>query len=280
DHRPQFMFLVKTNPVINRVEFVCAIFKENVTALAVGVVAQHIEKGDRLEALFIFVAEVEVMIFGIIFDVLLERAGTVRTVFAQSGERHDAQPERLTHQIRGDLALGQCVFGEIPQRLLAARGFIHSRISVAFIVNVNEEGVVRAEHELAFEFEFAVLKSNAKRSVHNSPEMDKDKRRFKKLTAKHAKGAKNLKQFLGGLRDSKRIPVHLCLSLVNAYARSSSGRNGPRVPSADRTAGRWGGRAERPPRPSAPSCGSAYASPKNESRRRIQGPGPRSTVRA
>ena len=37
------MFLVETDAVIDRIEFVCAIFKENVTAFAVGVIDEQVE---------------------------------------------------------------------------------------------------------------------------------------------------------------------------------------------------------------------------------------------
>ena len=149
------MFLVETDAMIDRIEFMRAIFKENVTAFAVGIVAEQVEKHNRLQQLFILFAEIEVMIFGIVLDVLLERTGTVRTVGADS-KRDEVKAERLTDHIRGDLAEGQCVLWKIPKRLLA-RGFIHGWIGFIFIMNVNKKSVIGAQHELALEFKLPIL---------------------------------------------------------------------------------------------------------------------------
>ena len=97
------------------------------------------------------------MIFGIVLDVLLERTGAVRTIGAQRGERDEVKAQRLADDIRGDLAQGQRVLGKIPKRLLAARGLIHGWICFIFIMNINKEGVIRAEHELALEFQLPIL---------------------------------------------------------------------------------------------------------------------------
>ncbi len=151
------MFLVETDAMIDRIEFMRAIFKENVTAFAVGIVAEQVEKHNRLQQLFILFAEIEVMIFGIVLDVLLERTGTVRTVGAQYGKRDEVKAQRLTDHIRGDLAQGQCVLWKIPKRLLAARRFIHGWIGFIFIMNVNKKSVIGAQHELALEFKLPIL---------------------------------------------------------------------------------------------------------------------------
>ena len=151
------MFLVETDAVIDRIEFMRAVFKENVTAFAVGVVAEQVEKHNRLQQLFIFFAEIEVMIFGIVLDVLLERTGTVRTVGAQHGKRDKVKAQRLAGHVRGDLAQSQRALGKIPKRLLATRRFINSWIGFIFIMNVNQESVIRAQHELAFEFKLPIL---------------------------------------------------------------------------------------------------------------------------
>ena len=58
-------------PVIDGVELMAAIFKENVTAFAVRVVSEDVKENDRAEFLFIFDAEIEVVIFDIVLNILL-----------------------------------------------------------------------------------------------------------------------------------------------------------------------------------------------------------------
>jgi len=128
-----------------------------VTTLAVGIIDEQVEEYDRFEQQFVFRREVEVVIVGVVFDELLERARAVGTVFTQSSEWDDVKAERLADDVRGDLAQGKGVLFEIPERLLPARGFIHSGIDLILISDFNQEGVVRTERELTFDLKVAVL---------------------------------------------------------------------------------------------------------------------------
>src|SRR6476659_3896134 len=98
----------------------CTILEEDVTALAVGVVAEQVEEHDRLEKLPVFVAETEIVVFGIVVNVLLERSCAIRAVVAERGERDDMKVKRLTDEIGGNFAPCQSVLREIPKRLLSA----------------------------------------------------------------------------------------------------------------------------------------------------------------
>src|SRR5689334_15958689 len=111
---------MKTNPVIDGIKVMGVILEEDVTALAVGVVAEQVEKHDRFKELPVFIAEVEVVIFGIIVDVLLQGASPVGTIITERGERNDTEAKRLTEEIGSNFAPCQRVLGEIPERLFAA----------------------------------------------------------------------------------------------------------------------------------------------------------------
>lgn len=162
DDGAKFVFRVKANAVINGVEAARAVFKEDVAALAVGVVDEQIEKRDGFEQLLVLVCEIEVVIAGVVFDELLERARAVGTVFAQRGERDDVKAKRLADDVRGDLAQRQCAFLEIPERLFAARGFIHGGIFFSFVRDLDEKRVIRAKHELTLDLKVAVLEGLSK----------------------------------------------------------------------------------------------------------------------
>jgi hypothetical protein len=66
--------------------------KQDVAALAVGVVGQVVEEGDRAQALFVFGPEVEVVLVRVVFDELLQRAGAVGAVFAQGCRGRETSP--------------------------------------------------------------------------------------------------------------------------------------------------------------------------------------------
>lgn len=153
----KFIIFVKTDAVIYRVEFARFVFKEDVTAFAIGVVDEQVEQDDGLEELFVVVRKVEVMIPGVMLDELLDRTRAVGTVFAQRGERDDVQAQRLAHEIRRHFACRQRLFGKIPQRLLAATRFVHGGIGFLFVRDLDQKCVIRAKHELTFEFKVAVL---------------------------------------------------------------------------------------------------------------------------
>jgi hypothetical protein len=156
-HSPQFIVFVETDPVIDGIQFMRAALKEDMTAFSVGVITKQVEEHNRFEELFVFLAEAEVVIFGIVFDELLERTFSIRTIVAERGKRDDVKAKRLADAIRGDLAPCQRVLGEIPERLFAARRLINSRILPAFMINGDKERVIRAKGELAFEFIITML---------------------------------------------------------------------------------------------------------------------------
>jgi hypothetical protein len=131
--------------------------EENVTAFAVGVVDEQVKEGDGFEKQFFFGREGEVMMVGIVFDELLERARAVGAVLAQDGERDNVKAKLLADDIRGDLAQGKCAFFEIPERLFAARGFVNGGNGRVFVCDFNKEGVIRAERKLTFDLKVAFL---------------------------------------------------------------------------------------------------------------------------
>jgi len=141
--------------VVNGPQFVVGV-EEDVTAFAVGVVAEQVEERHGLEFAFFLVAEVEVVVVGIELDVLLQRTWAVGTVFAKNSIGDEAEAERLADEIRGDLAQGEGVLFKIPKRLFAAARLVDGGEGLACVGHVHEEGVVGAEHELTLEFDLAV----------------------------------------------------------------------------------------------------------------------------
>src|SRR5215213_2958204 len=148
---------METDPMIDGIQFVRVILEEDMTAFSVCIIAKQVEEHDGFEQLLVFLGEAEVVIFGIVFDELLEGARAIRTVITQRGEGDDVKTKRLADEIGGDLAAGERVLGEIPERLLAAGGLVHSRVLPAFIINGDQERVIRAKSELALEFIISVL---------------------------------------------------------------------------------------------------------------------------
>jgi len=113
-HSPQFVVLVEANPVINGEEFMSAILKKDVPAFSIRVVAEQVEEDDGFEELPVIFGEVEVVIFEIVLDELLERPRAIRTVVAEDRERDKVKAETLADEIRGDFTSRQRVFGEVP----------------------------------------------------------------------------------------------------------------------------------------------------------------------
>src|SRR5215211_811214 len=120
EHGAQLVVLVEADPVIDGVKMMGILLEENVTTFAVGVVAEQVEKDNRFEKLPVCLAEAEVMIFGVVVDILLERPRAKRTVVAQRGKRHDVKAKVLADEIGGDFASCQRVLREIAEWLLAA----------------------------------------------------------------------------------------------------------------------------------------------------------------
>ena len=85
-HSPQFVLFVETDPMIDGIEFMRIVLEEDVAAFSVRVVAEQVKEHDGLEELPVLLAEAEVMIFGIVFDELLERTRAIGTVVTERGE--------------------------------------------------------------------------------------------------------------------------------------------------------------------------------------------------
>ena len=156
DHGAELVVFVKTYPVIDGEEVVSIVFKKDVTAFAISIVGEDVEEDDGAKHFFFFDSEVEVMMLDIVVDVLLQRARAVGTVFAIDGEGDDVKAERLAQVIGSNFAQGKRVVGEIPKRLLAFAWLVHGLVGFALVMHIDEEGVIAAKHELAFEFVFAV----------------------------------------------------------------------------------------------------------------------------
>lgn len=142
--------------MVDGVKVMRFVFKENMTAFAVGVVGEGVEEDDGAKLLFIFGREVEIVIFDIVFDVVLQRAGSVGTVIAIDSERDNVKAERLTQDVGGDFAQGEGVVGEVPERLFTFARFVDGFDRFAFVVYIHKEGVVAAEHELTTEVVLAI----------------------------------------------------------------------------------------------------------------------------
>ena len=156
-HGPQLVLFMEADPMIDGIEFVRILLEEDMAAFSIGVVAKQIEEGDGLEELLVSICEIEVMIFRIVFDQLLERPRAVGTILAQCGERDDVKTEMLADEVRGDLPACERVLGEIPKRLLAAHGFVNGRVFPALVLDNDKKRVIRAKHELARDLVIAVL---------------------------------------------------------------------------------------------------------------------------
>ena len=139
---------VEADAVVDQPEVIVRIEKD-VAALAVGVVDQQVEQRHRAQALAVFFVQVEVMVFGVVVDEQLQRAGAEGAIGAVDGGRHQLPAQRLADDEGGGLAAGQAGLGEIPQRALAAGGFVDRQEWSCLGGYLNQEGVVGAPDELA-----------------------------------------------------------------------------------------------------------------------------------
>ncbi len=139
------------------VKFMRAILEENMTAFAIRIVAEPVEEHDGPEELLVGFGEIEVVIFGIVFDQLLERSRAVGTLLTQCGERDDVKAKMFAHKVRGNFPARERVLREIPKRLLAAQGLVNGTIFPAFMMDSNKKCVIRAKGELARDFIIATL---------------------------------------------------------------------------------------------------------------------------
>ena len=157
-HGPQFIFLMEADPMIYGEKFVCTIFKEYVPTLAVCVIAKHVEEDHRFEKLPVLLGEVEVMIFGIVFDKLLEGARAIGSIVAQHGKRDKMKTEAFTDKIRCHFTPGQCVIRKIPKGLFALGGLINRLDGCILVTHINKKSVIGTKCELTFEFKVAMCK--------------------------------------------------------------------------------------------------------------------------
>jgi hypothetical protein len=143
--------------MIDGKEPVCILLEEDMAAFPVGVVAKDIEKGDRLEELLVLFCEIEIVIFGIVIDQLLEGTSPIGTIIPQRGERNDVKAKMFADEIRSNFPACKTVFGKIPKGLLAAHGFVNGMILLAAMMDYDKKRVIRAKGELARNLIIAVL---------------------------------------------------------------------------------------------------------------------------
>lgn len=165
DDRPQFVIFMETQSVINQPHFVRPFFDDDMAALTVGIVAQQVEEHDGSQACFVFVAEVEVVIVGIVLDVLLDGTRAIGPILTQRGIGHEVPAKRLADQVSSHFAMRQGIVGKVPQRLLAFGGLVNGLQFSPFVMHIDEKGVIAAQHELAFEFEFTLSQSGLQVSL-------------------------------------------------------------------------------------------------------------------
>src|SRR6266498_3514023 len=133
---------METNSMIDGEKFVGLVFEKDVSAFTVGIVDEKIKERQRAQELFVVAREVEVVIIRIVFDELLQRTRSMWTIPTERCKWDDVKAKRLADKIGSNLAQGECVFGEIPERLLAATRFVNGRIYGTFMMNFHKEGVV------------------------------------------------------------------------------------------------------------------------------------------
>ena len=68
--------------MVDQPQFARLFLDDDMTAFAVSVVAQQVEKHNRFQAGLIFITEIEVVIIWIVFNKLLDRARAVGAIFA------------------------------------------------------------------------------------------------------------------------------------------------------------------------------------------------------
>jgi hypothetical protein len=151
---------VEAQAVVDGEEMPGALLDQDVAALAVGVVGEKVEQHHAAEPVAVGLAEGEVVVFGVVLDELLQRAGAVGAILAQDGEGDDAPAQRLADQPGSHFAPRQAVLGEVPQRLLALLRFVHGRHLGPIVLHADQKGVVAAKHKLPFQLDLAGLEDS------------------------------------------------------------------------------------------------------------------------
>ena len=72
EHGPQLAIFMEADPMVYREEFVRAFFKENMPTFAIRVIAEQVKEDNWFEKFLVFLRKVEVVILGVIFNILLE----------------------------------------------------------------------------------------------------------------------------------------------------------------------------------------------------------------
>jgi hypothetical protein len=143
--------------MIDGIEVVGVLLEEDMTPLSVCVVTEQVEEHNRLEELPVFLVKTEVVILGIVVNILLERTRAIGTIVAERRERDNVKAKCLADQIGSNFTPRQRILREIPERLLAAQGFIHGGVLLPFVLDIDQEGVIRAKSELALDLIAATL---------------------------------------------------------------------------------------------------------------------------
>jgi len=150
---------MEAQAVINQVELAGAFLNQDMAALAVGIVDQQVEKHHRAQAFQISWFKIEIMIVGVMVNILLKRAETERAI-PQERERHHTEAQRLADQIGAHFPSSQAVPGEVPQRLFPAGWLIDGRDFTARVTDIYQEGIVIATRKLTLEFDLTVGKNS------------------------------------------------------------------------------------------------------------------------
>src|SRR4051812_2528480 len=135
----------------------CVFFKEYVTTFAVSVVGEAIKNHNGTQASFIFGFKVEIMVIGIVFDVMLERTRTQRGIFTQHSIRDNVPAKRLADKVSCNLPARQTVFREVPKWLFPFLRFIYSLKFFLLILYGYIEAIIRAKCKLTLEFHIPVF---------------------------------------------------------------------------------------------------------------------------
>ena len=129
---------------------------KTVAGLAVGVVDEIVEEGQTAQGRGVtgILAHIEIVYVRITLDEELDAARPPRPVAQDSGG-HEAPTEGLADDKGGGLALAEGARRKIPQRILAAAGFVDGRNLVLVVMNDCQKGVVGAVWQQSFLFDFA-----------------------------------------------------------------------------------------------------------------------------
>ena len=126
-----------------------------VTALAVGIVHQHVEHGELAEAVGVLLEQREVVLLGIVVDEPLHHPDADRPV-AQHGRGHEPPAQRVGQLVRRDLALAQRAAREVPQRTLAPTRLVDGLHLDTVGARHGQQGGVRRPRHAAEHLELAV----------------------------------------------------------------------------------------------------------------------------